>query len=115
MFPLRSAIAHVLGLDPEKVRCVHFEASGCYGHNGGDDASLDAAALAMHYPGRPVRLQWERADEMTWEPYGSAMQVEISADLIENGRNFLLRPGPVHFDRLRAEGRGPWHELHLFA
>jgi CO/xanthine dehydrogenase Mo-binding subunit len=30
-------------------------------------------------------LQWERADEMTWEPYGSAMHVEVSADLIENG------------------------------
>lgn len=79
MYPLRSAIAHVLELDPEKVRCVHHEASGCYGHNGGDDASLDVAALAMHFPGRPVRLQWERADEMCWEPYGSAMQIEISA------------------------------------
>ncbi len=79
MYPLRSAVAHVLGLELDKVRCVHFEASGCYGHNGGDDASLDAAALAMHYPGKPVRLQWERADEMTWEPYGSAMHIEISA------------------------------------
>ena len=79
MYPLRSAIAHVLGLDPEKLRCVHHEASGCYGHNGGDDASLDAAALAMHFPGKPVRLQWERADEMTWEPYGSAMHIEVSA------------------------------------
>ena len=79
MYPLRSAIAHVLGLDPEKLRCVHHEASGCYGHNGGDDASLDAAALAMHFPGKPVRLQWERADEMTWEPYGSAMHIDVSA------------------------------------
>ena len=85
MYPLRSAIAHVLELDLKKVRCLHFEASGCYGHNGGDDASLDAAALAMHYPGKPVRLQWERADEMTWEPYGSAMHIEVSADLLENG------------------------------
>ncbi len=85
MYPLQSAVAHVLGLSPEKVRCVHFEASGCYGHNGGDDASLDAAALAMHFPGKPVRLQWERADEMTWEPYGSAMHIEVSADVLEDG------------------------------
>ncbi len=85
MYPLQAAVAHVLGLSPEKVRCVHFEASGCYGHNGGDDASLDAAALAMHYPGRPVRLQWERADEMTWEPYGSAMHIEVRADVLDNG------------------------------
>ena len=85
MYPLRSAIAHVLGLDLAKVRCVHHEASGCYGHNGGDDASLDAAALAMHFPGKPVRLQWERADEMAWEPYGSAMHIEVGADIVANG------------------------------
>lgn len=85
MYPLRSAIAHVLGLDVENVRCLHYEASGCYGHNGGDDASLDAAALAMHFPGRPIRLQWERADEMSWEPYGSAMHIEVSADIDAGG------------------------------
>ncbi|MGI9270479.1 MAG: molybdopterin cofactor-binding domain-containing protein [Woeseiaceae bacterium] len=85
MYPLRSAVAHVLGLSPDKLRCVHVEASGCYGHNGGDDASLDAAALAMHFPGKPVRLQWERADEMSWEPYGSAMHIEIDAAIDSAG------------------------------
>ncbi len=85
MYPLRAAVSHVLGIKPEKVRCVHYEAAGCYGHNGGDDAALDAAALAMHFPGRPVKLQWERADEMTWEPYGSAMHIEVSADVVANG------------------------------
>jgi CO/xanthine dehydrogenase Mo-binding subunit len=85
MYPLRMGIAHVLNLDIENVRCIHHEASGCYGHNGADDAACDAAALAMHLPGVPVRLQWERADEMTWEPYGSAMQIEISADVDQSG------------------------------
>jgi CO/xanthine dehydrogenase Mo-binding subunit len=81
MYPLRAGIAHVLNLDIENVRCVHHEASGCYGHNGADDAACDAAAIAVHFPGKPVRLQWERADEMTWEPYGSAMHIEVSADV----------------------------------
>lgn len=85
MYPLRAAVAHVLGLSPDNVHCIHHEASGCYGHNGGDDASLDAAALAMHFPGVPIRLQWERADEMTWEPYGAAMHIEVSADVDEAG------------------------------
>lgn len=85
MFPLRTGIAHVLGLDIENVRCLHFEASGCYGHNGADDAACDAAAIAMHYPGKPVRLQWERSDDMAWEPYGSAMHIEVSADLNDAG------------------------------
>ena len=85
MFPLRAGIAHVLGLDSENIRCIHHEASGCYGHNGADDAACDAAAIAVKFPGRPVRLQWERIDEMTWEPYGSAMHVEVSADVDAEG------------------------------
>jgi CO/xanthine dehydrogenase Mo-binding subunit len=85
MFPLRAGIAHVLNLDINDVRCIHLEASGCFGHNGADDAAMDAAAIAMRYPGRHVRLQWERADEMTWEPYGSAMHIEVSADVDEQG------------------------------
>lgn len=85
MYPLRAGLAHVLNLDIGNVRCLHREASGCYGHNGADDAACDAAAIAMLYPGRPVRLQWERADEMAWEPYGSAMHIEVSADVDEAG------------------------------
>lgn len=86
MYPLRDAIAHTLGLSPDNVRCVHKEASGCYGHNGADDAACDAAALAMKLPGRPVRLQWERADEFLWEPLGPAMQIEVQAVLDRHGR-----------------------------
>ena len=85
MYPLRAGIAHVLGLDSENIRCIHHEASGCYGHNGADDAACDAAAIAVKFPGRPVRLQWERSDEMTWEPYGSAMHIEVSADVDAEG------------------------------
>jgi CO/xanthine dehydrogenase Mo-binding subunit len=86
MYPLRSAIAFTLGLELVNVRCVHMEASGCYGHNGADDAACDAAALAMALPGRPVRLQWERRDEFLWEPLGPAMQIEAQAALDDSGR-----------------------------
>ena len=86
MYPLRSAISATLGLDIAKVRCVHREASGCYGHNGADDAACDVAALALALPGRPVRLQWERSDEFLWEPLGPAMQIEAQAALDDTGR-----------------------------
>ena len=58
------------GLPPEKVRCIHVEGSGCYGHNGADDAAADAALLARAVPGRPVRVQWMREQEHGWEPFG---------------------------------------------
>lgn len=84
MYPLRDSIALTLGLETDKVRCIHREASGCYGHNGADDAAIEAAAIAMRLPGKPIRLQWERSDEFLWEPFGSAMQIEVSAQLDSN-------------------------------
>ena len=81
MFPLQASVAELLHMPKEKVRCIHVEGSGCYGHNGADDAGADAALLAVAFPGRPVRLQWMRDQEHTWEPYGPAMVSEISGML----------------------------------
>ena len=65
---------------------THVEGAGCYGHNGADDVALDAALLARGADGRPVRLQWTRADEFAWEPYGAAMAFELEAALDAQGR-----------------------------
>ncbi len=81
MFPLQASVAELLHIPKEKVRCIHVEGSGCYGHNGADDAGADAALLAVALPGRPIRLQWMRDQEHTWEPYGPAMVSEISGTL----------------------------------
>ena len=78
---LRLAIAQALKLPPEKLRLVHVEGPGCYGHNGADDAAFDAALVARALPGTPVHLQWSREDEHAWEPYGSAMIVDMEASL----------------------------------
>jgi CO/xanthine dehydrogenase Mo-binding subunit len=86
VFPLKRDLAKALKLDSEAVRCVHAEGSGCYGHNGADDAALDAALLARAVAGRPVRLQWMRDDEFAWEPYGSAMLARAKASLDAHGR-----------------------------
>ena len=73
VYPLRKALAELLGLPLDRVRCVHVEGSGCYGHNGADDVAADAALAARAVPGQPVRLQWMREQEHGWEPLGSAM------------------------------------------
>jgi nicotinate dehydrogenase subunit B len=73
VYPLRAAIADMLRMPADRVRCIHMEGSGCYGHNGADDVAAEAALIAVAAPGLPVRLQWMREDEHTWEPYGSAM------------------------------------------
>lgn len=86
VYPLRKAIAEMLKMPPDSVRCVHMEGSGCYGHNAADDAGADAALLARAFPGRPVRVQWMREDEHGWEPYGPAMLSKVRASLDASGR-----------------------------
>ncbi len=86
VYPDRDAIAEMLRMPKEKVRLTHAEGSGCYGHNGADDAAADAAVLARALPGRPVRVQWTREQEHAWEPYGPAMVVKVSASLDATGR-----------------------------
>ena len=86
VYLLRAALAEAFGVEADKIRVVHVEGPGCYGHNGADDAALDAALLARAVPGRPVRLQWTREDEHAWEPYGPAMVVQIQASLDDRGR-----------------------------
>ncbi|MGI9623316.1 MAG: molybdopterin cofactor-binding domain-containing protein [Acidimicrobiales bacterium] len=80
-FALRESLAEVVGLPIERIRIRHTEGAGCYGHNGADDVSLDAALLAMAVRGRPVLTSWSRADEHRWEPYGPAMIVRLSGDV----------------------------------
>jgi CO/xanthine dehydrogenase Mo-binding subunit len=81
VYPIRSAIAPVLGLEESDIRVIQTEGSGCYGHNGADDAALDAALLAREFEGVPVSLKWMRRDELTWEPYGPAMVIKMQASL----------------------------------
>jgi nicotinate dehydrogenase subunit B len=85
VYPDRQAIAQMLRVGVEQVRCIHVEGAGCYGHNGADDAAADAALIARAIPGRPIRLQWTREQEHGWEPYGPAMVTKVGASLDGNG------------------------------
>lgn len=84
VYPLRTALSDLLDKPEENIRCIHREGAGCYGHNGADDVAGDAALLSQAVDGQPVRVQWARADEHQWEPYGSAMVMRARAGL-DNG------------------------------
>jgi nicotinate dehydrogenase subunit B len=85
VYPDRAAIAEMLRVPPASVRLIHVEGSGCYGHNGADDAAADAALIARALPGVPVRVQWMREQEQSWEPFGPAMVTKLKASLDNNG------------------------------
>ncbi len=86
VYPDREAIAEMLKVPQAKVRLIHVEGSGCYGHNGADDAAADAALIARELPGIPVRVQWMREQEHAWEPFGPAMVTRVKASLDGNGK-----------------------------
>jgi CO/xanthine dehydrogenase Mo-binding subunit len=83
-FNLRDAVALVLSMPRDKVRLVWVEGSGCYGHNGADDVTADAALLSQAV-GKPVRVQWMRHDEHGNEPKGAAMVMELAGGLDPQG------------------------------
>jgi nicotinate dehydrogenase subunit B len=86
VYPDRQAIAEMLRMPASNVRCIHVEGSGCYGHNGADDAAADAALIARAMPGTPVRVQWTREQEHAWEPFGPAMVTKLKASLDGDGK-----------------------------
>jgi CO/xanthine dehydrogenase Mo-binding subunit len=75
---LRKQLATMFGMPVENVRCIYVEGSGCYGRNGHEDAAADAALLAKAV-GRPVRVQWSRADEHGWDPKGPPTLIDLRA------------------------------------
>jgi CO/xanthine dehydrogenase Mo-binding subunit len=84
--PLRAALAELMKMPLDRLRCIHTEGSGCYGQNGADDVAADAALLARAMPGRPVRVQLMREQENMWEPFAPAMVTQVRAGLDAQGR-----------------------------
>ncbi len=80
VYNLRGTIATLLfgAGNTSKVHVRYAEASGCYGHNGADDAAADAALLSQAV-GKPVRVQWSRQNEHGWEPLGEAASHDMEA------------------------------------
>ncbi len=86
VYPLRNSLSNVLGRPVETISVRHAQGAGCYGHNGADDAALDAALVAQMVPNRPIRVQWRRVEEFGFEPVSTAQVVTIRARLDAQGR-----------------------------
>jgi CO/xanthine dehydrogenase Mo-binding subunit len=84
-YGLREAAAKFLGLANDRVRLIFVEPSGCYGQNGADDVVIDALVLSRAV-GRPVRVQWSRADENGWEAYKAARPTDMKGAVDTDGR-----------------------------
>ena len=97
IFDTRKRVSELLGIPEEKIQVLYREASGCYGRLGTDDAAEDAVVMSRAV-GKPVRVQWMRADEHGWEPKGPAQLLTVRAAFDASGKvvawDFLDRSFP---------------------
>ena len=84
VYPQRDSAAMILGLTRENVHVIYTRGSGCYGINGADTVSFDAAIMSQAV-GRPVRVQLTRKDEMAHENFGFAYVIDQRGALDASG------------------------------
>ncbi len=81
---MQSELASITGVAAEKVRLLYVDGSGCYGRNGHEDATADAALIATLI-GKPVRVQWMRADETARAPKSPPRAMDMEAGFDKDG------------------------------
>jgi nicotinate dehydrogenase subunit B len=84
-YGMRANFSKIFDVPPEKLRVMYLDGSGSYGGNGTDDAAAEAFILSRKL-GRPVRVQWMRADEHGWDPKGPPQLLDLRAGLDAQGR-----------------------------
>lgn len=123
---LRRQLVAMMDMPPDNVRCLYVEGSGCYGRNGHEDAAGDAALLSRAMGGRPVRVQWMRADEHGWDPKGPPILIDVRAGVDDEGKVIAweseffvpedgLAPVPLIAATLAGVSTGPITEPYRFA
>ena len=85
IYGARRVLAPLLGLKEQQIRVQFCDGAGTYGRSCYDDVA-QAAALLSQLAHAPVRVQFMRADEHGWDPYGPAHIGEVRAAADADGR-----------------------------
>jgi CO/xanthine dehydrogenase Mo-binding subunit len=84
---LRADIARMLGTAPDNVVVRVYPGPGHYGRsNGGNAGAEDEAVILSKAVGKPVRVQWMRAEDFQWSTQSPAAFSEIEIGLDASGR-----------------------------
>ena len=115
---VRQSVADALQIPLANVRVLAYDASGCYGRNSSDPATIDAALMSQ-LAGRPVRVQWMRWDDHGWDPKGPATVhllrggVDTQGNIVGSDHR-VMDPVLVRDDRHRQRPRRAYHRLPSF-
>ncbi len=83
-YSVRESLAEALGVAADRVRVIVPHFGGGFGGKHTGEAALEAARLARQ-TGRPVAVQWTRAEEFMWAYFRPAALIEVEAGLDANG------------------------------
>jgi nicotinate dehydrogenase subunit B len=84
---LRGEIAMMLRTTPDHVIVHAYPGPGHYGRsNGGNAGAEDEAVLLAQAVGKPVRVQWMRADDMQWSTQSPAAFSDVQLAIDEKGK-----------------------------
>ncbi len=93
---LRKGLAELLRVPEDKVRVIWVEDAGSYGRPGYVDTAADAVLLSRA-AGKPVRVQWMRADMTAWGTKGPAVICDLVAGLDARGMVSALQFTSIAF------------------
>src|SRR5579862_6028990 len=84
---LRGEIAVMLGTSPDHVIVHTHPGAGHYGRsNGGNAGAEDEAVILSQAVGKPVRVQWMRAEDLQWSTQSSAAFSDVELALDDQGK-----------------------------
>lgn len=84
---LRGEIAKMLGTTIDKVIVHIYSGPGHYGRsNGGNAGAEDEAVILSQAVGKPVRVQWMRADDMQWSTQSPAAFSDVELAVDDHGK-----------------------------
>src|SRR5215475_13114955 len=84
---LRGEIAMMLGTTLDHVIVHAYPGPGHYGRsNGGNAGAEDEAVLLSQAVGKPVRVQWMRADDLQWSTQSAAAYSDVQIALDDKGK-----------------------------
>jgi nicotinate dehydrogenase subunit B len=85
VYGTRDKVAKVLGVPAADIRLQYYEGAGTFGRSCYDDAA-QAAAIVSKEVGKPVRVQFSRADEHGWDNYGPAHLADVRVGVDAGGK-----------------------------
>jgi CO/xanthine dehydrogenase Mo-binding subunit len=84
---LRKQIAMMLGTTVDHVIVRSYAGPGHYGRsNGGNSGAEDEAVILSQAVGKPVRVQWMRADDLQWSTQSSAAFADVQLAIDDKGK-----------------------------